>query len=235
MCRSWRLRNSSPSSKPFKRPPRGPLPPPPMPKRWKRRGSSFWGPRAGSSRRRRRGSARCPRPTSRRPASGSTKSRPPSKPSSPQPKPGWLPAPRRPTASRSTPRSPASGGRLGHLHPLTQTIEELKDIMGRLGFTVAVGPEIEDEWHNFEALNIPESHPARDPLENFYLSTASAVAGQPLLLAQPDEHGADSRHGEHAAAGARSSRWVASIAPTRPTPRTTPCSTRSKACWSIAT
>ena len=44
---------------------------------------------------------------------------------------------------------------LGHLHPLTQTIEELKDIMGRLGFTVAEGPEVEDEWHNFEALNIP--------------------------------------------------------------------------------
>ncbi len=42
--------------------------------------------------------------------------------------------------------------RLGHLHPITQTIEELKDIMGRLGFTAADGPEIEDEWHNFEAL-----------------------------------------------------------------------------------
>jgi len=71
---------------------------------------------------------------------------------------------------------------LGHLHPLTQTIEELKDLMGRLGFTVAVGPEIEDEWHNFEALNIPAAHPARDPLENFYLSTAEATVGQPLLL-----------------------------------------------------
>jgi phenylalanyl-tRNA synthetase alpha chain len=64
---------------------------------------------------------------------------------------------------------------LGHLHPITQTIDELKDIMGRLGFAVADGPEIEDEWHNFEALNIPLSHPARDPLENFYLSTAKAT------------------------------------------------------------
>ena len=71
---------------------------------------------------------------------------------------------------------------LGHLHPLTQTIEELKDLMGRLGFTVADGPEIEDEWHNFEALNIPASHPARDPLENFYLSTAKVATGAPLLL-----------------------------------------------------
>lgn len=71
---------------------------------------------------------------------------------------------------------PGTPVRIGHLHPLTQTIEELKDIMGRLGFTVATGPEIEDEWHNFEALNIPAAHPARDPLENFYLATAQ-VAG----------------------------------------------------------
>ncbi len=66
--------------------------------------------------------------------------------------------------------------RIGRLHPLTQTIEELKDIMARLGFSVATGPEIEDEWHNFEALNIPAAHPARDPLENFYLATARASA-----------------------------------------------------------
>jgi len=73
--------------------------------------------------------------------------------------------------------------RLGKLHPITQTIEELKDIMGRLGFTPQDGPEIEDEWHNFQALNIPPEHPSRDPLDNFYLSTASVgEAGKPLLL-----------------------------------------------------
>lgn len=75
--------------------------------------------------------------------------------------------------------------RIGHIHPLTQTIEELKEIMGRLGFTVAHGPEIEDERHNFEALNIPAAHPARDPLENFYLATAKKLAGEadaPMLL-----------------------------------------------------
>ena len=44
--------------------------------------------------------------------------------------------------------------------------------MGRLGFSVADGPEIEDIRHNFEALNIPNEHPARDPLDNFYLATA---------------------------------------------------------------
>ena len=78
---------------------------------------------------------------------------------------------------------------VGRLHPITQTINELKDIMGRLGFTPAEGPEIEDDYHNFEALNIPRAHPARDPLDNFYLSVAettsgndSALSGNPLLL-----------------------------------------------------
>ena len=70
------------------------------------------------------------------------------------------------------PTLPGESLRLGKLHPITQTIEELKDIMGRLGFSPAEGPEIEDEYHNFEALNIPLEHPARDPLDNFYLSVA---------------------------------------------------------------
>ena len=77
---------------------------------------------------------------------------------------------------------PGRSHRLGHLHPLTQSIEELKDLMGRLGFSVADGPEIEDERHNFDSLNIPPEHPARDPLENFYLSTAQATADGVLLL-----------------------------------------------------
>jgi phenylalanyl-tRNA synthetase alpha chain len=79
---------------------------------------------------------------------------------------------------------------VGRLHPITQTIEELKEIMGRLGFTPADGPEIEDEHHNFEALNIPAEHPARDPLENFYLAIAGVQgsgfrvqeSARPLLL-----------------------------------------------------
>ncbi len=74
------------------------------------------------------------------------------------------------------PTVPGTALRLGRLHPITQTIEELKDIMGRLGFAVAEGPEVEDEWHNFEALNIPPEHPARDPLDNFYLATAARCA-----------------------------------------------------------
>ena len=75
------------------------------------------------------------------------------------------------------PSLPGVQTRIGRLHPITQTIEELKDIMGRLGFTPATGPEVEDPWHNFEALNIPQIHPARDPLDNFYLSVAGKQAG----------------------------------------------------------
>ena len=75
------------------------------------------------------------------------------------------------------PTVPGPLARLGHVHPITQTIEALKDIFGRLGFNMAEGPEIEDEWHNFIALNIPASHPARDPLDNFYLATAGKTRG----------------------------------------------------------
>lgn len=74
---------------------------------------------------------------------------------------------------------PGTPFKLGRRHPLTQTMDEFRDIIGRFGFVVADGPEIEDDHHNFVALNIPPVHPARDPLENFYLATAgrSAPAG----------------------------------------------------------
>ena len=72
---------------------------------------------------------------------------------------------------------PGCAARLGVLHPVTQTIEEFKDIMGRFGFSAVEGPEIEDEHHNFTALNIPLEHPARDSLDNFYLATAALSAG----------------------------------------------------------
>lgn len=78
---------------------------------------------------------------------------------------------------------PGARRHLGRTHPITQTIEHLKDIMGRLGFTVVEGPEVEDTRHNFVALNIPEDHPARDPLDNFYLT----VAGKAVVDASADE------------------------------------------------
>jgi len=60
--------------------------------------------------------------------------------------------------------------RIGHLHILTQTIQEISDIFGRMGFEVVYGPEVEDEQHNFIDLNIPPSHPARDWMDNFYIN-----------------------------------------------------------------
>jgi phenylalanyl-tRNA synthetase alpha chain len=71
---------------------------------------------------------------------------------------------------------PGTPFNLGRKHPLTQTMDDLKEIVGRFGFSVVDGPELEDEWHNFEALNIPEAHPARDPLDNFYVATAAVGA-----------------------------------------------------------
>ena len=73
---------------------------------------------------------------------------------------------------------PGRKTRLGHRHPLTQTADELIDLFGRFGFEVARGPEVEDDFHNFEALNIPDSHPARDPLDNFYISDSLMLRSQ---------------------------------------------------------
>ena len=75
---------------------------------------------------------------------------------------------------------PGQAFRFGHLHPITQTIRRVQEIMSRLGFESVTGPEVEDQWHNFEALAIPSEHPARDPLDNFYLAVAQG--SDPLLL-----------------------------------------------------
>ncbi len=57
----------------------------------------------------------------------------------------------------------------GRRHPISTTVDAILDVFGRMGFEVAHGPEVEDEWHNFNALNIPADHPARDPVDNFYM------------------------------------------------------------------
>jgi phenylalanyl-tRNA synthetase alpha chain len=69
---------------------------------------------------------------------------------------------------------------LGSRHPLRQTFEEIERIFLSLGYTVVAGPEIETPYYNFEALNIPEHHPARDNMDTFYLA-APPGAGQRLL------------------------------------------------------
>ena len=73
---------------------------------------------------------------------------------------------------------------IGRRHPLSKTMDEFKDIVGRFGFSVATGPELEDDHHNFVALNIPPVHPARDPLDNFYLAVAGKSGEKVLMRSQ---------------------------------------------------
>ncbi len=75
---------------------------------------------------------------------------------------------------------PAPAALQGVIHPITQVIEELTAIFAQFGFVVAEGPEIEDDFHNFDALNIPETHPARAMHDTFYLNEERD--GKPLLL-----------------------------------------------------
>src|SRR6187402_499923 len=64
---------------------------------------------------------------------------------------------------------PGDGFQVGSRHPLSLVRNEIIDIFKRLGFVVAEGPEIEDDWHNFSALNFPEEHPARDMQDTFFI------------------------------------------------------------------
>ncbi|PIR57954.1 MAG: phenylalanine--tRNA ligase subunit alpha, partial [Parcubacteria group bacterium CG10_big_fil_rev_8_21_14_0_10_38_31] len=79
----------------------------------------------------------------------------------------------------------------GHLHPLTQIIDNITEIFSGMGFEVAEGLQIEDEWHNFDALNVPKDHPARDMQDTFWikdkennlcLSEKKSKKGEKLLL-----------------------------------------------------
>ena len=68
----------------------------------------------------------------------------------------------------------------GRIHPVSQVTDEIVAIFADMGFAVAEGPDIEDDWHNFEALNIPPEHPARQMHDTFYLEALQD--GAPLLL-----------------------------------------------------
>lgn len=69
---------------------------------------------------------------------------------------------------------PGAGFEIGSRHPLSLVRNEIIDIFKRLGFIVAEGPEIEDDWHNFSALNFPAEHPARDMQDTFFISKNSS-------------------------------------------------------------
>ena len=67
---------------------------------------------------------------------------------------------------------------IGNAHVITQVVSDLLEVFGRMGFGVAYGPEVEDQWHNFISLNVPPEHPARDPLDNFYIDDETLLRSQ---------------------------------------------------------
>jgi phenylalanyl-tRNA synthetase alpha chain len=76
---------------------------------------------------------------------------------------------------------PAEPAPQGSVHPVSQVMDELAEIFADLGFAVATGPEIEDDWRNFTALNIPESHPARAMHDTFYFEQSDSEGPRMLL------------------------------------------------------
>lgn len=70
---------------------------------------------------------------------------------------------------------PGRGQKTGGLHPVTRTMQRIESLFSQLGFSVAEGPEIEDDFHNFEALNIPEHHPARAMHDTFYFDAKTLL------------------------------------------------------------
>jgi phenylalanyl-tRNA synthetase alpha chain len=84
---------------------------------------------------------------------------------------------------------PGRRPRAGSLHPMTLVEDEIVNIFLRLGYRVVEGPEIEDDWHNFQALNIPEDHPARTMKDSLYV----AIPGHPELLLRTETSAAQIR------------------------------------------
>lgn len=70
---------------------------------------------------------------------------------------------------------PARERKIGKIHPITQATQEIINIFAKLGFSLASGPEIEDDFHNFTALNIPENHPARQMQDTFYFNAENML------------------------------------------------------------
>ena len=75
---------------------------------------------------------------------------------------------------------PAPAAARGSVHPVSQVMDELAEIFADMGFAVASGPEIEDQWHNFTALNMPETHPARAMHDTFYLEASGGEEAKVL-------------------------------------------------------
>jgi phenylalanyl-tRNA synthetase alpha chain len=80
----------------------------------------------------------------------------------------------------------------GRLHPLTQALKEISAVFQTMGYAAATGPEIEDDWHNFTALNTPESHPARDMQDTFFVEGGNVLRTQTsaIQIREMTAHGA---------------------------------------------
>jgi phenylalanyl-tRNA synthetase alpha chain len=63
----------------------------------------------------------------------------------------------------------------GHPHPITLAVARISEIFSAMGFDTVDGPELEDEWHNFDALNVPKDHPARDMQDTFWIRTQTGA------------------------------------------------------------
>ena len=79
---------------------------------------------------------------------------------------------------------PGRSAAVGSIHPTSEAMKEITDIFLRLGFTIEEGPDVEDEWHNFDALNIPDTHPARDVQDTFFVASPPEVSasGNKILM-----------------------------------------------------
>jgi phenylalanyl-tRNA synthetase alpha chain len=90
---------------------------------------------------------------------------------------------------------PGRGERSGQLHPVTRTLRRMVEILGHAGFDVHTGPEVEDEYYNFTALNIPENHPARAMHDTFYLNSGLLLRTHtsPVQIRALQAHGAPIR------------------------------------------
>ena len=77
---------------------------------------------------------------------------------------------------------PGRDRRQGTIHPVSQVTEEVTAILADMGFAVAEGPQVEDDWHNFDALNIPDHHPARGEMDTFYMARAEGDNRPPHVL-----------------------------------------------------
>ena len=109
----------------------------------------------------------------------------------------WTPAL---AQERIDPTLPPRQRETGLVHPIARTMEEIAAIFGAMGCTVSEGPDVESDWFNFGALNIPAHHPARADHDTFYLPSRRARTAAAAGAADPHVAGADPHHADAAAA-----------------------------------